>query len=277
MPKTVPTEPRVTNREHNSYNPEHFARLADIERNHFWFRARNRIISSRVAELVKGLAPGYRLLEVGCGTGNVLRVLERTCSGGMVVGMDLYQEGLRFARRNNNCALVQADVQACPFLAAFDIIGAFDVIEHLPDDTGVLRHLGSMLKPGGTLILTVPAHASLWSYFDAASHHCRRYEIPDLQSKLEESGYRVSYVSEFMTCLFPLIWLARRLAAHLPSASSAGADEACCQLAHRELRIIPVVNQVLCFLLSREGRRIERGKRLPLGTSIIAIAQRGRG
>src|SRR2546426_974449 len=86
-----------------SYDPEFFFRLASIESKHFWFRTRNRVIATLAEQITKNWAYGYRVLEVGCGTGNVLRTLEQTCFRGVVVGMDLFAEGLAFARTRTSC------------------------------------------------------------------------------------------------------------------------------------------------------------------------------
>src|SRR5947207_11114283 len=106
--------------------------------------ARNQIIAAVVKQLTADLAPGYRVLEVGCGTGNVLRILQRACRNGSVIGMDLFAEGLRYARERTHCPLVQGDLRSPCFGAQFDLIGLFDVLEHVPDDTHVLRDLHTM-------------------------------------------------------------------------------------------------------------------------------------
>lgn len=255
-----------------TYNSEYFAKLAEIEHEHFWFRARNRVIAALVRQVTETLPAGFRVLEVGCGTGNVLQVIEQACPRGLVVGMDLYAEGLRFARRRTSCLLVQGDIHKLPFRSPFDVIGAFDVLEHLPDDHRVLRDLRAILAPGGALLLTVPAHASLWSYFDEASHHCRRYSREELHARLVETGYQVEFLSEFMSSIYPLVWLGRRLAARFRKPRESGAaihDE----LATSELRVIPGLNGVLSFLLGQEARVLARRRRLPLGTSLVAVAR----
>src|SRR5439155_5457643 len=144
---------------------------------------------------------------------NVLRILQRACRNGSVIGMDLFAEGLRYARERTHCPLVQGDLRSHCFGAQFDLIGLFDVLEHVPDDTHVLRDLHTMLRPGGALLLTVPAHPCLWSYFDVAAHHCRRYEPAVLERRLIDTGYRVDYLTQYMVSIFPLVWLGRRPAA----------------------------------------------------------------
>jgi SAM-dependent methyltransferase len=194
-----------------SYDPTFFEHLFGVEDRHFWFRSRNRIIAALVKRLTAGHAETYRVLEVGCGTGNVLRTLEQVCPQGSVIGMDLFAEGLKYAQKRAPFVLVQADMHQPPFTNQFDVIGLFDVLEHLPDDRQVLNDLRGMLRADGILLLTVPAHRSLWSYFDEASHHCRRYEPSELRGKLVQAGYTIEYLSQYMMSIFPLVWVGRRL------------------------------------------------------------------
>src|SRR5262245_29878949 len=130
-----------------SYDPIYFAPLFAVEDKHFWFRARNRIISILFKQLTAMLPPKCRVLDIGCGTGNVLQVLERTCPAARVVDMDLFAEGLRYARQRVSCALVQGDIHKPPFGEKFNIIGLFDVLEHIPDDGQMLQELHDMLAP----------------------------------------------------------------------------------------------------------------------------------
>ena len=149
------------------------------EDRHFWFRGRLRVIRTLAAQLVAGLAPGYRVMELGAGNGSVLRVLQDVCAKGYVAGMDISVDGLRLARRRASCHLVCGDIRQSPFARRFDLIGLFDVLEHLPDDAGILAGIHAMLEPGGALLLTVPAGRSLWSHVDEAAGHYRRYERPN--------------------------------------------------------------------------------------------------
>src|SRR5204863_8203976 len=143
---------------------------------------------------------------------NVLRVLERVCRGGAVVGADLNGARLPVAARRTRCPLVRANLHRLPFGDPFALIGLFDVLEHLSDDGRALRDLGAALGPGGALVLTVPAHRRLWSYADTLAGHCRRYSASGLAQVLSRNGYRVEYVTPFMLPLYPAMSLGRRLA-----------------------------------------------------------------
>ena len=256
-----------------TYDPAHFAMLFASEDRHFWFRARNRILATLAEQVTRKLPDGFRVLEVGCGTGNVLAALAQACRRGTVLGMDLFAEGLRFARQRSGCQLLQGDMCQPPFAAQFDVVGMFDVLEHLPDDEQVLRDAHRMLAPGGALLLTVPAHQSLWSAFDEAGHHCRRYELPDLETKLARAGYTVEFLTEYMATIFPLVWLHRRLAGGGQARGASTHDQTQKMIAD-ELRITPGVNGVLTFLLFQEARWLARRRRLPFGTSLLAIARK---
>jgi SAM-dependent methyltransferase len=253
------------------YDPAFFDTLIQAEERHFWFRHRNEVIEAVTASLVSHLPDGYRVLEFGCGTGNTLRALERACSRGRIVGMDLYHQGLSIARRRVGCALIQGDAANMPFAGAFDVVAAFDVLEHLAEDERVLRELRRRLNPGGVLIATVPAHMTLWSYADEAAHHCRRYAPERLRDVLGAAGYRVQYLTQFMAPLYPLVWLGRRLAA---SKARATGGEKPFEMLSRELRVVPGWNEVVSLLLKVELPLLRAQKTVPIGTSLLAVATR---
>ena len=119
----------------------------------------------------------------------------------------------------------------------------------------------------------MPAHRSLWSYFDEVGHHWRRYETAELRAKLLRTGYRVEFLSPFMTALFPLVWLGRRLAP-LRSWFAGRNRPSAAELARGELRVVPGLNTTLTWLLRREVPLLSKRRRLTLGTSLLAIAGR---
>jgi SAM-dependent methyltransferase len=271
-------EPPVQEKPNTSYDPDYFNPLFLAEDRHFWFRSRNKVIAESLRGIIDSLPAGYRMLEIGCGTGNVLRMLEKICTRGIVVGMDLFAEGLQFARSRVSCSLVQCDLNFPPFRQEFNIIGMFDVLEHLEDDVSVLKNVGKMMCRDGVIVLTVPAFQSLFSFFDEASHHVRRYEIDKLNTALTKAGYRVEYISYYMALTFPVVWLVRKLSPlfnrRRQAASQLEKDKLVHDMSVDELRIVPVANEVMTWLLTREAWFVSHHMHLPFGTSLIAIARK---
>src|ERR1700678_943438 len=171
------------------YDPRHNQSLFAVEDSHFWFRGRNRIVAAMAARYTRQIPAGLYVLGVGCGNGSVTRVLQDTCATGIVIGADLYFEGLVNARSRGVKMLVQADMSRFPFGSGFALAGMFDVLEHIPDDCGALRSLFNALSPGVPLLLRVPAYQSLWSYFDEVALHCRRYDLEGLRSRCLDAGF----------------------------------------------------------------------------------------
>jgi hypothetical protein len=132
----------------------------------------------------------------------------------------------------------------------------------------MLRNIWKLLDDQGVLLLTVPAHASLWSYFDEAGGHCRRYELEELHMKLEETGYRIEYMTQFMATVHPLIWLSRKTRAK----SVNGTDK---ELLQGELQIIPGINELISWLLMCESKWLAKRRHLPFGASLLAVARKG--
>jgi len=264
------TAPNSKHEPQGGYDPTFFEHLAQIEDRHFWFRARNRLIFELTRKIASDLPPGYLALEVGCGTGNVLRVLREACSKGTVVGLELWFDGLRYAQRRSAGPLVQGDIRASPFSKPFNIIGMFDVLEHVQEERETLTSLWNSLTPGGTLLLTVPAHQFLWSYFDEAAHHCRRYSVQGIRHKLTEAGFRIDFISQFMASVFPIVWLVRKMRALRAQAGSGTAHAS----ATDEFIVIPIVNQILTALLTLEAGWLADGHRLPFGSSLVVVARK---
>jgi SAM-dependent methyltransferase len=260
------TQAQLVNHDRGGYDPLHFRSLVSVEDRHFWFRARNDVISTLVRQITAPLRPGYSVLEMGCGDGNVLRFLQAVCGTGCVIGMDLYLEGLRYARSRAACNLVQGDVARPPFRKGFQLIGMFDVLEHIADDSEMLGHVWNLLEANGVLLLTVPAHPHLWSYFDEISGHCRRYEKDELRLKLERSGFKVEFLTGYMASIYPLMYLTRRFKSKGKQQPGEALSE--------EVRVVPIINGILSLLLSLESKWLSRRKQLPFGASLVAIARK---
>ncbi len=254
-----------------TYSAEHFDPLFAAESGHFWFRSRNRCIAA-ATRLIPDAGTIKDVLEHGCGTGFVLAELQRLFPDARVMGADLLAEGLALARRRFAGPLVQTDLLRSGFHEQFDLIGLFDVLEHLDDDLKVLSAIREQLRPGGRLLLTVPAHMALWSDYDLASGHRRRYSHSQLETQLSRAGFQIEYCTAFMFALLPLLFLRRRLRWGCRAAGDDAAKAS--DRIKSELQIHPLLNRALELLLRPEPPCIARRLRLPGGTSLLALAVR---
>jgi SAM-dependent methyltransferase len=241
-----------------------FDRLAHIESRHFWFVARN--------ELLVGLSNRYfpkarRYLEIGCGNGAVLRAMANSRSWDVIVGSDLHPAGLTTARERAPACVefVQLDARAIPAVKAFDLIGAYDIVEHVADDQAVLKTLHRAVSTGGGVIIAVPQHPWLWSRPDEIGHHQRRYRIGELEAKLERNGFEVLFSSSYTVVLLPLMALSRLKARANPRRADADVT--------REISVSGRLNTALTTLLRAEARLTLAGIRWPVGGSRIVAAR----
>ena len=177
---------------HSDYPPEAYALLTHAEERHFWFRGRNRIIR----ELIEKTFPEYNgksFLEIGCGTGYVLREISRM--GFTTTGMDMHAEGLVYAHnRVPKAMLITGNLFTYKPKKKFDAVGIFDVIEHIDDDVSALQACAHLLNNHGKLFLTVPARAELWSVYDDISGHKRRYTRETLVEAFAKSGLTIRFI-----------------------------------------------------------------------------------
>ncbi len=244
------------------FKPEYFDQLFKLEACNFWFRGRNRLI---LWALRMYCAPLVSFLEIGCGTGYVLTSIEKAFPGSRLSGSEVYSSGLAYAaRRIISGELFQMDARNMPFREEFDVVGAFDVLEHIEDDEVVLRQIHKALKVGGAVIATVPQHDFLWSYVDEYSHHVRRYSSKDLLHKAERSGFQIVRMTSFVSLLLPLLFLSR---ARVPN-DRASFDPA------MELSIKGWKNTVLEQAMSVERGMIRLGLNFPVGGSLLMIARK---
>lgn len=248
---------------HEGFEPAYFAELVSLEAGNFWFRSRNRLIVWALGKY----RPGFRsLLEVGCGTGYVLSGIAAAFPGARLVGTEVYAEGLaQAATRLPGIAFAQVDARALPYRSEFEVIGAFDVIEHIAEDEAVLAQAHAALQPGGLLLLTVPQHAWLWSPADAYARHVRRYAAGELHAKVRAAGFEVLRSTSFVSVLLPAM-VASRL---LRREDAAGGFDP-----RAEFRIPGTLNAMLESLLALERRLIALGLDFPCGGSRLVVARK---
>jgi SAM-dependent methyltransferase len=186
-----------------------YAVEAQIQSSHWWFEGRRRLLGRLLRQLDP--RPRHRVLEVGAGTGANLPLLE-SLGVEQVIACDLSVDALRYAAARSRVALARVDATRLPFASGtMDLVLAADVIEHLDDDAAALREFVRVLKPGGHLVLTVPAFPSLWGPQDIVAHHRRRYQRAPLLSLVREAGVQVRTCFHFNYVLFAPILLTRQL------------------------------------------------------------------
>jgi SAM-dependent methyltransferase len=228
-----------------------------VEDEHWWFVGRRAI----VREAIAGLALARpRILDAGCGTGGNLAML----SGfGDVIGLELDPTAVAAARSRGAWRIERGGlpVDRPAWRAQFDLVVMTDVLEHIEDDAGALTSVAALLRPGGHLLLTVPAFRFLWSAHDTAHHHRRRYTAAGLRAAIARAGLVAGRVSYFNCVLFPAI-AAVRLAGRF--AGGAGGTPGL------GLPAAPV-NRALAALFAAE-RHVLRRAGFPFGVSILALA-----
>ena len=256
------------------YDQTLFDSLFRIEERHFWFHARRKIVGDLVTQITSDFPHGFRMIEIGCGTGNLLKVMTESSNEGHTYGSDIYWQGLYFAAQQTQASLFQGDLSCLPIRdRQFHLVGLFDVLEHIQNDSEALRQMNRILTNEGFLLVNVPAHQKLWSYFDLISHHQRRYETSDLQKKLEQTGFRVDYITEYMQVLYPLAYLRTKLTRRM---SNVKPDNQLTRIGvlEADVSVLPIINEIAYFLLSLEFKKIRQRQHMRHGTSILAVAQK---
>lgn len=244
------------------FDPKQFHDLATTEDDSFWFNARNRII---IAALKRHFPDMENYMEIGCGTGYVLAAVADAFPGVRLSGTEFFSTGLDYARqRVAKAQLLQLDARNLPYIEEFDVIGAFDVLEHIVEDDLVLGQLHKALHPGGGIALTVPQHPWLWSSQDEKAHHVRRYGVGELRKKVEQAGFTIEYETSFVTLLFPFMVLARKIG----SKSAREGD------AVDELRLPALLNVPFGFVMALERLLLRFGIRFSFGGSGLLVARK---
>jgi SAM-dependent methyltransferase len=234
--------------------------MLEVDERHWWYRGRRLIVRTELDRLP--IATCARILDAGCGSG---RMLEELAGYGAVSGIELDPDAAAFAASRGIGEVQVGRLEELPWEErTFELITCLDVIEHTPDDRRTLAELRRVSKPGGWLLVTVPAYQALWSLHDVANHHYRRYSRRTLRRAAIEAGWQVRRMTSFNSILLPpaaVVRFAQR---------GRRPDDGYTP----ELKLGPEwLNVLLERPLRAEASWLSRGGTLPAGLSLMAVLQ----
>lgn len=235
-----------------------------LEDRHWWFRGRRHILVEVLSRYLPSRSDGRpsRIAEIGCGTGGNLPALARL---GSVVGIEPDLVGAEWARHKSGLEVICDKLPDCLSLpdGEFDAIGMFDVLEHIEDDRSALTRVRALLRPGGVVLLSVPAFPWLWTSHDESLHHVRRYIRAGLTETIRSSGLVLRFAHYFNFWLFPPV-----AALRLFHRMTGGGPP-------HDFKLPPTpLNTILERLFRSESRRLAGGRGFPWGVSLLALAAR---
>jgi 2-polyprenyl-3-methyl-5-hydroxy-6-metoxy-1,4-benzoquinol methylase len=230
------------------------------ESTHWWGRTRRELIVHWISKFPKDVA----ILDIGCSGGALLTDLK---AGGYrnLYGIDVSENAVALAREHGHQRAQVMDGGNITFDAeTFDVVIASDCLEHLADDKAALDHWFRILKPGGTLIIFVPAFMFLWSEHDVGNHHCKRYSNQQLASLVRMSGFKIQRKGFWNFFLFPGLALLRLFQRLLPNPN---------KKVYQVLQPQAFINNALVSLMRIENKLLEFVD-LPIGISTYVVARR---
>ncbi len=245
-----------------------YARMAEYEQTYWWHLGRLEIIKTYMQRAVRDKGKGKKakplILNIGCGTGGTIDMLE---AFGAVDNVDISDEAIAFMKQNGYKRLTKVDDIALPFKdKTYDVVGAFDVLEHIEDQIGALNEWRRVLKDDGKIVITVPAYQWLWSDHDVSLHHKRRYTTGRLAAAANEAGLKVDRKSYAIVFSLPMVVGFRFL------------NKITGRKTDSETSYVPVpswVNKFFTGMLSGEAR-LHRAVKFPAGTSVITVLRKER-
>lgn len=237
--------------------------IMQVEKTHWWYRARRNIIFDWVNQALKAYAQP-KILDIGCGTGFNVDYLQQL-GYGQVTGLDFSPDALSYCQSRQLQELICGNAEILPIQSgSYDVILTLDIIEHLDNDRQALSEIFRALKPGGTLIIFVPAFQFLWSFQDEISHHKRRYTIGELKEKILSTKFELKKLTYVNSLLFPVVWFGRAILKLFPNSFKITSES----------QMNPAwMNGILYYIFLSELPLL-RYMNFPFGVSILCVCKK---
>jgi 2-polyprenyl-3-methyl-5-hydroxy-6-metoxy-1,4-benzoquinol methylase len=244
----------------------------DSPEEHFWHKAKAELVDIILARYFSSKDKNRNIIDIGCGTGDELKVLKRY---GSVTALDKNTEVLKLAS-TSGAKTIEADISLKQLdKNNYDAICCFDILEHIKNDGGVLNNLYAGLKPGGQIFITVPAYKNLYGPHDMALEHVRRYSKKELREKLSQAGFKNISITYWNFLLFPLEAMYRLIkkAAYFIRPQKNYRSETH-DIPEPINTILRIFNPILYLVLSLDNKLIKKGLPLPYGLTLVAICKK---
>jgi SAM-dependent methyltransferase len=247
-------------------NADEYANLESIERDHWYYAGKRDVVRYWLAQSAK-LGPQQVLLDCGAGTGRFAEEMSAQCR---VLVLDDHEESLqRLRARFSPEQVLRVSAEGIPLAAAsVEAVTALDVLEHIEQDTATVREFARVLRPGGVAVVTVPAGMALWSDWDSALHHFRRYNRDQLCALFPADTWEIVHVNYTNVLVYPAVWAVRKWRAF----GSAAAPTAPTARARFEDRLPP--GWINAFLRASFVRPACSRVSFPFGVSLLLVARR---
>jgi 2-polyprenyl-3-methyl-5-hydroxy-6-metoxy-1,4-benzoquinol methylase len=252
--------------DYHNYPEGGFEVIDSSSESSFWVASRNRLFKFLIRKYC--VHNQNTILDIGCATGNLIKHIVEY-KDLTITGSEIYVNGLVYAKNNlPNVEFIQYDVAEGVIDKHFDLITAFDVIEHIDNDHNALENMNHMLSDSGVLIISVPQYQFLFGALDKIVHHKRRYSQKLLIGKLEAVGFKIEYVTSFVSLLFPLMLISRIMERKFNPNTPAQ------QALKEKATFSPIINKIFDILMRFDEVLIKNNISLPFGGTLIVVARK---